>query len=176
MSAPVVKASSRIATVILALGAASAFAIAGAGLPWWSMSDVSIGPTYSMRCFGGDCERIALDWVGDPSWSRFGVATWAAGLIAAACAIVLAAAVASRRTGRLAAKVTIMSASCATAAGGAFVGTFPGDGGMTTGMRHDLGGYLYFAGVLLAVIAAMVALRSSRAARAAEDRRAAVAA
>jgi hypothetical protein len=154
----------RIATVVLALGAASALAIAGVGLPWWSMTDVSIGPTYSARCFGGDCERIALDWVGDPSWSRFGVATWGAGLIAAACAVVLAASVASRRTGRLAAKMSITSAMCATGAGAAFVGTFPGDSGMTSGMRHDLGGYLYFAGVLLAVVAAVVALRSARAA------------
>ena len=170
------KSKGRIATVVLALGAASALAIAGAGLPWWSMTDVAIGPTYSARCFGGDCERISLDWVGDPSWSRFGVATWGAGLIAAACAVVLAAAVASRRTGRLAAKVSIMSAVCATAAGGAFVGTFPGDGGMTNGMRHDLGGYLYFAGVVLAVTAAVLALRGARAARASVDERAAVAA
>jgi hypothetical protein len=54
----------------------------------------------------------------------------------------------------------------ATGAGAAFVGTFPGKHGMTIGMGVDLGGYLYFGGVLLAVAAAVIALRAARADRA----------
>lgn len=153
----------RITIVVLALAAASAFAVSGVGMPWWSMPDVTIGTTYSAQCFGGDCQRAALDWVGGGgggTWMRFGVATWGAGLIAAACLVGLAAAVASRRTGRLVAKMVLAAAVAATGAAIAFVGSFPG----VPGMSIDLGAYLHFAAVLIAVAAAVVTLRGARAA------------
>ena len=152
----------RISTVLLALGAASALAVAGVGLPWWSTPDVSIGPTYSMTCFGGDCQRTSLDWIGDGTWIRLGVVTWGAGLIAAACLVALAAGVASGRAARLLSKMTLTSTACATGVAAAFVAEFPG-GGMTTGMHAAVGAYLHFAGVLVAAAAAMVALRGARA-------------
>lgn len=151
----------RITTMVLALAAASAFAVSGVGVAWWSMPDVTIGTTYSAQCFGGECQRAGLDWVGGGgSWTRFGVATWGAGLIAAACLVGLAGAIAARRTGRLVAKVVLASAVAATGAAVAFVGSFPG----VPGMSIDLGVYLHFAGVLLAVAAAVVTLRGARAA------------
>ena len=150
----------RITTIVLALVAASGFAIAGVGAPWWSMPDVSILPMYTAKCFGGACDRVPQDWVGDGSWARFGVAAWGAGLIAAFCLAALAGAIASKRRGNLLAKMVLAAALAATAAGGAFVATFPG----VPGMSISFGVYLYFGAVLLAVAAAVITLRGARAA------------
>jgi len=158
-NAPIVNRTHRIATIVLALAAASGFAIAGVGAPWWSMPDVSIGPMYSAQCFGGECQRASLDWVGGSgSWARFGVAAWGAGLIAALCLAALAAAIASKRRGALIAKMVIAAAVAATGAGVLFVSSFPG----VPGMSISFGVYLYFGAVLLAVAAAVVTLRGAR--------------
>jgi hypothetical protein len=151
----------RFATLGLALAAASAIALAGVGMPWWASQEVAIGPTYSAICFGGECERQSLAGMGNAGWERLGVTTWGAGLIAMVCLVVLAAAVASHRTGRLAAKVALASVFAATAAAAAFVLSFPTDG-KTTGMTMGPGIYLHFAGALLGTSAALVVLLARR--------------
>jgi hypothetical protein len=113
---------------------------------------------YSAQCFGGDCQRASLDWVGSGAWERFGVAAWGAGLIAAFCLVGLAGAIASKRRGALVAKMVIAAAFAATGAGAAFVGTFPG----VPGMSMSFGVYLYFGAVLVAVASAIVTLRGAR--------------
>jgi hypothetical protein len=150
----------RIITIVLPLAAACGFAIAVVGLPWWSMPEVTIGPMSSAKCFGGECSRAGLEWVGSGSWIRFGVATWGAGLIATACLIGLGAAMAAKRAGALIAKMVIAAGLAATAAAGAFVGTFPG----VPGMSMSIGVYVYFGAVLVAVTAAVMTLRRARAA------------
>jgi hypothetical protein len=144
----------RAVAVGLALIGACALAIAVEGGRWWSMPDVSVGPAWSSHCFGGPCE--SMDWVGgDGSWFRFSVASWAAGLIGAACLVGLASALASKRSGRLLAKMVIAAALAAIVAGAAFVMTFP----HVPGMGVDRGVILYFGGVLLALAAAAATLR-----------------
>jgi hypothetical protein len=155
-NAAIVSRVVRIVVVALALCAASSLALAVEGGHWWSMRDVSIGPQASSQCFGGDCQAASLEWVGGSgAWIRFGVATWGAGLVGVLCLIGMAAAVASRRAGRLPAKMVIAAAVAATAVGAAFVSQFPG----VPGMGIDRGVFFYFGGVVLAVAAAVGTLR-----------------
>jgi hypothetical protein len=157
---PLVPRRARITTIVLALAAASGFAFAVVGLPWWSMPEVTIGPTYSGKCFGGECTQAGLEWVGGGNWIRYGAATWGAGLIATACLVGLAGAMAAKRSGALVAKMVIAAALAATVAAGAFVATFPG----VPGMSIAVGVYVYFGAVLVTVAAAVVTLRGARAA------------
>ena len=147
----------RFSILGLALAGASAIALAGVGMPWWTSESVSVGPTYAAICFGGDCQRQSLDGMGDARWQRFGFTTWGAGLIAMICLVVLAAAVASHRTGRLAAKVALAGAFAATATAALFVLSFPGEG-KTMGMAIGSGIYVHFVGALLGTSAALIAL------------------
>ena len=151
----------RFSILGLALAGASAIALAGVGMPWWTSESVSIGPTYAAICFGGECERQSLDGMGDARWERFGITTWGAGLIAMICLVVLAAAVASHRAGRLAAKVALAAAFAATASAAVFVLSFPGEG-KTMGMAMGPGLYMHFVGALLGTSAALVALSAPR--------------
>jgi hypothetical protein len=147
----------RFSTIGLALAGASAIALAGVGMPWWSSEAVSVGPTYAAVCFGGECERQSLDGMGSASWERFGITTWGAGLIAMISLVVLAAALASHRPGRLAAKVALAGMLVAVATAAAFVLSFPADG-KTIGMTMGPGLFLHFAGALLGTSAALVCL------------------
>jgi hypothetical protein len=155
MSRPV-----RALSIALALAGASALAIAVEVGRWWSEGDISIGPVSGWRCFGGaPCSRTDLGWVGgSDTWVRFGTATYAAGLVAAATLVILAAALASKRTGRLAARVVVAATLTAVVAGSVFIGAFPG----LAGMHVDHGVWLYGGGVALAAVAAAVVLRAAR--------------
>jgi hypothetical protein len=145
---------------VLALAAACALAISVEGGHWWSTDEASIGPAAGAQCFGGNCEPTSLDWVGGSAgWIRWGAATHAAGMVGALVLVILAATLASRRRGRLPAKMTIAAALAAVGAGAAFVGTFPGFPG-TLGMRTDRGMWLYFGGVVVAAAAAALVLRA----------------
>ncbi len=72
--------------------------------------------------------------------------------------VTLGASLASGRTGRLAARVVIVAAATAVAAGGLFIYTFP----PLPGMVIDRGIWLYAGGIALAAGAALVALRGAR--------------
>ena len=77
--------------------------------------------------------------------------------------MILAAALASRRTGRLAARVVVAATLTAVVTGAAFIVGFPG----MAGMHVDHGVWLYAGGVALAAVTAVVVLRAARRAEAA---------
>jgi hypothetical protein len=111
--------------VALALTAASAFALSVQAGRWWSIGEVEIGPSGSRSPFGG---AGALSWAGSARWERFGVATWAGGLVAMLVLVVLAGAVAANRVPRLAAKTALVAITTAGLAAIAFVATRPDNG------------------------------------------------
>jgi hypothetical protein len=112
--------------VALALTAASAFALSVQAGRWWSIGEVEIGPFGSRSPFAG---AGALSWVGgSPRWERFGVATWAGGLVAMLVLVVLAGGVAANRVPRLAAKTALVAITTAGLAAIAFVATRPDNG------------------------------------------------
>ena len=133
----------RIATTLLALDG----------------DDVTIGPTHSTSCFQGRaCMKGGLAWVdGSDLWIRAGVATYAAGLLLAAVCVLLGAAIASGRIGRLPAKLSIVAAITAVGATAAFVATFPA----LTGASMGRGLVLMGAGVAAAIAAAVLTLRAA---------------
>lgn len=147
---------SRWAIVALALLSASAFAVAVQAGRWWSVGDVQIGPFGSRNCFGGDCRPTGLSWIGGSErWARFGVATWAAGLLAMLVLLVIAGAVAARRSPKLVAKMTLVTIATALAAALGFFLQFPG----VEGAAIDRGVWLFAVAVPLGIAAAVLVLR-----------------
>lgn len=141
--------------VALALAAASAFALSVQAGRWWLIGDVEIGPSGSRSSFGGPGE---LSWAGGSArWERFGVATWAAGLIAMFVLVVLAGAVAANRVPRLVAKTALVAIATALLVGLAFVAARPDNG-----LPFVLGrGVLWFAAAVVAgVIGAVQVVRA----------------
>lgn len=154
----------RWAIVVLALLAASAFAISVQAGRWWSVGDVEIGPFGSRNCFGGDCRPTSLSWIGGTErWARFGVATWAGGLLAMLVLLAIAGAAAAKRVPRLVARMALVSVATTLAAGIGFVAQFPG----VEGASIDRGLWLWIAGVALGTLAAILVLRQRPAVRAA---------
>ena len=112
--------------VALALASASAFALSVQAGRWWSIGDVEIGPYGSRSPFGGPGD---LSWAGGSArWERFGVATWAGGLVAMFVLVVVAGAVAANRIPRLAAKTALVAIVTAGLVAIAFVATRPDNG------------------------------------------------
>ena len=112
--------------VALALAAASAFALSVQAGRWWSIGEVELGPSGSRSPFGGPGE---LSWAGGSArWERFGVATWAGGLMAMFVLVVLAGAVAAKRVPRLAARTALVAIATAGLAAIAFVAARPDNG------------------------------------------------
>jgi hypothetical protein len=139
----------------LALAAASAFALSVQAGRWWSIGDVEIGPSGSRSPFGGVGD---LSWAGGSArWERFGVATWAAGLIAMLLLVVLAGAVAASRVPRLAAKTALVAIATAGLVAIAFVAARPDNG-----LPFTLGrGIAWFAAaVVIGVISAVCVVRA----------------
>jgi hypothetical protein len=142
--------------VALALAAASAFALSVQAGRWWSIGDVEIGPFGSRSPFGGPGE---LSWAGGTArWERFGVATWAGGLIAMFVLVVVAGAVAANRIPRLAAKTALVAITTAGLAGIAFIATRP-DNGLPFAI--DRGVALFAAAVIAGVVVGIGVLRAS---------------
>lgn len=140
--------------VLLALAAASAFALSVQAGHWWSIGDVEIGPFGSQSPFSG---RGGLSWLGaSPRWARLGIATGAAGLIAMFVLVIVAGATAAKRTPRLMAKTSLVSIATAVAAGAGFFFGRPDNG-----MPFAIGsGVAWFAaGVVLGVASAALVLR-----------------
>ena len=147
----------RWSVVALALVAASAFAVSVQAGRWWSIGDVEIGPFGSRSPFGGAGD---LSWAGGSArWERFGVATWAGGLIAMFVLVVLAGAVAAHRVPRLAAKTALVAIATATLAGSAFLATRPVNG---LPFSVDRGVVLFAAAIVAGVAGAVGVLRAAR--------------
>lgn len=142
--------------VALALASASAFALSVQAGRWWSIGDVEIGPSGSRSPFGGPGD---LSWAGGSArWERFGVATWAGGLIAMFVFVVLAGAVAANRIPRLAAKTALVAIATAGLAAIAFVATRP-DHGLPFAI--DRGVVLFVAAAFAGTIVGVGVLRAS---------------
>lgn len=144
--------------VVLALAAATAFAISVQTGRWWSVGDVEIGPFGSKHCFDGDCRPASLSWVGGTSrWARTGMGTWAGGILSALVLAVMAAAVASRRVPKLAAKTALVSIATTLVAGALFIAQYPG----VQGAGVDRGIPIFAAAIVLGAIVALLVLRAS---------------
>jgi hypothetical protein len=150
--------------VVLALVAATAFAISVQTGRWWSVGDVEIGPFGSKHCFDGDCRPAGLTWVGGTSrWARTGMGTWAGGLLSAIVLAVMAAAIASRRVPVLAAKTALVSIATTLVAGTLFIVQYPG----VQGAGVDRGIPIFIGAIVLGAIVAILVLRAARATTAA---------
>ncbi|MEO7731632.1 MAG: hypothetical protein ABIY55_11710 [Kofleriaceae bacterium] len=142
--------------VAIALAAASAFALSVQAGRWWAIGDVEIGPFGTRSPFGGPGD---LSWAGGSArWERFGVATWAAGLIAMFVLLVLAGAVAAHRVPRLAARTTLVAIGTATLVGIAFLMSRP-DNGLPFELAR--GTYLFAGAVIAGTIVAIRVLRTA---------------
>ena len=143
--------------IVLALAGASLLALAVQAGRWWTIEGITIGPLSSSRCFSGDCRRVDLSWVPDASslWLRSGIATYAAGLCAAALLVIVAGALAARRLPRRLAGSALVATLTATLTGAAFVALYPGLPGDAIGR----GILFHFAGVAAAIAATVSVLR-----------------
>ncbi len=142
--------------IVLALTAATAFALSVWAGRWWSIGDVEIGPFGSKQCFGGDCRPTNLGWVGGSErWMRMGMATWAGGLIAMFVLMIVAGAVAAKRRPVLAARTALVAIGTVVIAGGLFIAQYPG----VDGSSVDRGLWLFIAAVVLGLVAAIETLR-----------------
>jgi hypothetical protein len=152
----------RLITIALALVAASLLALAVQGGRWWTigdsaLGDVAIGPLAGSRCDTGECKRIGLGWLGGgEGWTRAGIATYTAGLLAALLLVISAALLAARKIVRPVAGSGLVAVVTAGIAGAAFFALFPG----AAGTAVSRGAWLYAAGVLLAAAAHLSVLRA----------------
>jgi hypothetical protein len=143
--------------IALALLGAGAFALSVQMGRWWVIGDVEIGPFGSRHCFDGQCRGASLSWLGgDPRWIRFGIATWAAGLLAMLVLVMMAAGLAARRIPRLVAKSVLVTIATGTVTATVFVTQFPG----MTGAALARGVWVFALAVLLGTISAVWVVRS----------------
>jgi hypothetical protein len=157
MRAALSTSRSRLIPVVLALTAATAFAIS-VQTAWWSIAEVAIGPFGSRHCFSGECRASGLAWIGGSEmWMRSAVAARAAGYIAMFVLLMFAGAVAAKRQPKLIARGCIAAILTAAATGAYFAAAFPGLGG--AGVSHGL--FMFVAAVVLGVAAVVVWLRRS---------------
>lgn len=141
--------------VVLALVAATAFAISVQTGRWWSVGDVEIGPFGSKHCFDGDCRPASLSWVGGTDrWARTGMGTWAGGLLSTLVLAVLAAAVAAKRIPKLAAKMALVSIATTLVAGALFIAQYPG----VPGASVDRGLVAFAIAIVLGAIVCVMVL------------------
>jgi len=120
--------------VVLALVAASLFAVSVWIGSWWTVGEVSIGPLGSRHCFGGECRGGGLAWLGGSElWSRSAVATWGAGLVVMVLLMGLAAGLAAGRAPKLVARTTLVALATALVSGGYFAFARPAVEGASIG-------------------------------------------
>src|SRR5687768_14320327 len=151
--------NSRWIGVALALLGAFGFALAVQS-PWWTISEVTIGPFGTRHCFGGECVERGLGWIGEDAtdlWMRSAVATRAAGYIAMFALIALAGGVAAKRHPVLVARGTLAAIVTATAVGIYFFAGFPG----VANASIDRGVFMYAGGILFGVAGAIRVLRTA---------------
>jgi hypothetical protein len=141
----------------LALVGAASFALSSIEA-WWRVGETLIGPFGTHHCFSGDCQSTGLSWIGGGDlWMRSAVATRAAAIIASMLLVIVAGALAARRTPRLVARTTLIAITAAIATGAYFVARFPSLGGESLGAGPGL--FLYGAGVATGLSAAVLVLR-----------------
>jgi hypothetical protein len=149
---------SRLLPLLLALVAASTFALAVQSA-WWSAGEVTIGPFGARHCFGGECRESGLAWLGGTDlWMRAGVAARAGGYIAMFVLVVLAGGLAARRIPRLMARASIVSILTAAVGGGYFIAAFP-DRVLANAESIRYGLILFISAIVLGVAAAVFTLR-----------------
>ncbi len=147
----------RLITIAAAIVAAGCFALAVQGGHWWTIGEVGVGPVSTQRCFDGRCENGTLAWAGGSEvWERAGIATWAAGMIAAVVLVALAGALAARRAGRLAAGIATIAAMTSMVAGGVFLLQRPD----LPGLEVARGAWFFAVAVVVALAAAIATLRA----------------
>ena len=152
----------RLVTIGLALVAASLLALAVQGGQWWTvgdaaLGDVAIGPLAGSRCDAGECKRIGLGWLGgSEGWTRAGIATYTAGLLAALLLVISAALLAAKRVVRPLAGSGLVAVLTAAIAGTSFFALYPG----VAGTAVSRGAWFYAGGVVLAVAAHVSVLRA----------------
>ena len=147
--------------IMFALLSAIAFAMSVQGGRWWSIDDAEIGPFGGRQCFDHQCRPTNLAWLGEHERCvRTGMATWAAGLIALTVLVVVAGAVAAKRTPRLAAKMALVSIVTAAIVGGLFYFQFPS--AQFPSAEPGRGILLYVAALVLGVAATIPVLRANR--------------
>ena len=146
-------------TISLALLAGTAFALSVQGGRWWVIDTAEIGPFGMRVCTLGTCTSGSLANVGgDPTWMRFGIATWAAGLLVALAVLVLAARVAAKKLPRLVAKLTLSATLTAALAGVGFLLKFPDDRMPAAELARGV--VLFAIAIPLAAAAAITVLRA----------------
>jgi hypothetical membrane protein len=143
--------------VIASLLAAAAFALSVQGGRWWSVSDVAVGPLGARSPYGG---LGGFSWAGGSAqWERFGVATYAAGMIAMLVLIFVAGALAARRAPRLAARTALVAVAVAALVGSRFAAGVPSNG---LPFELDRGFWLFAGAVIAGAVAAAGVLRAAR--------------
>jgi hypothetical protein len=144
--------------VVVALVAACAFAFSVTAGNWWTIGTAEIGPFGTQSCMGGECGARGLAWAGGgPTWERAAMATGGAGLIAALILLIVAGAAAAGRRPRIPAMSTLAAMVAAGGASAMFINGLPKLGEAAVVER---GLYLFFAGVVLGVVAAVGVLVS----------------
>lgn len=145
-------------TILLALCAGIAFVLSVQGGRWWVVEWNEVGPFGTRTCPRGECRAADIAWLGAGiQWARFGIATWAAGLITSFVLLVLAARVAAKKVPRLAAKTVIVSTVTALGVGLGFFLKFPETHAAQA--QIDRGVWLFSVAIALALAAAISVLR-----------------
>lgn len=153
----ITRLSHRWSLVAASLAAAGSFALSVQGGRWWSISDVTVGPLGARSPFGG---LGGFAWAGGSAqWERFGVATYAAGMIAMLVLIFVAGALAAGRVPRLAARTALVAIAVAALVGSRFAAGVP-----SNGLPFELarGFWLFIAAVVVGAVAAASVLRAAR--------------
>jgi hypothetical protein len=146
---------SRLIPVVLALTAATSFALA-VQAAWWSAGEVAIGPFGSRSCFSGECRESGLSrFSGSELWMRSATATRAAGYIAMFVLLMFAGALAAKREPKLIARGAISAILTSAVVGAYFAVAAP----TINGANMSYGVFLYAGAVLLGVTAVVLFLR-----------------
>lgn len=125
---------------------------------WWVVEWNEVGPFGTRSCPRGECRAADVAWLGAGiQWARFGIATWAAGLITSFVLLVLAARVAAKKIPRLAAKTVLVSTATAILVGAGFFLKFPSTHADQAVI--DRGVWLFAAAIVLSLAAALSVLR-----------------
>jgi hypothetical protein len=147
----------RWSLVAASLAAAAGFALSVQGGRWWSVSDVTVGPLGARSPFGG---IGGFAWAGGSAqWERFGIATYAAGVIAMLVLIFVAGALAARRVPRLAARTALVAVGVAALVGSRFAAAVPSNG---LPFELDRGFWLFIGAIVVGAVAAASVLRAAR--------------
>lgn len=140
---------------LLALVGASLFALSVQAGHWWSVETFDLGPFGSRQCANGECRPLGLAGIADARWVRFGMATWAAGMIAMLVLLVVAGAVAAGRAPRMLAKMGLVAVATALAVAAGFIALRP----ELPGLHVDRGLYMFAGAVVSGAAAALLVLR-----------------